>query len=391
MASFFAREPLTVMLSSRCDDKVLYKGKKVPLAEVRVAIKESLQSIRMGDSAVFKVWIHEPESVTAGNKTSWDQCIDRARRADIFVALFNGNAGWAGTDDRKGEELGICHAELATAYSRCPSKVRRIALPIDGVPRNSANSKFQAFFQRFSRPAVQAKTGEEAIERAIEVSTAALLDLARAGVGVGSGGGFSAGEALEWSRMDFQGRRKVTVETMVEYLAQRSGRPSQFTGNTVVLPIKGTAVAFACDCVPAAMSVAAARELVGQPFLRDHELGRELAKDVAGPVHVVACQKAVTEAQALRQLGFPDAVCVSAPFGIYLADDVQKIQMVFIVNCRDELNTQQNLKRFLAWIDEEAEDLLLVKRAKSRRRIANLIAEESVPTIQRRSKRQRHR
>ena len=82
--------------------------------------------------------------------------------------------------------------------------------------------------------------------------------------------------------------------------------------------------------------------------------GRDLPKRVGGPVHLIACHKTVTESQAIRQLGFPDAIVVSAPFGIYVADDVQKIQMVFIANCRDESTTQAHVQRFLQWLDEQS-------------------------------------
>jgi len=124
------------------------------------------------------------------------------------------------------------------------------------------------------------------------------------------------------------------------------------------------------------MSTAAARELVGQPFLRDYEICSKLPAKICGPVHLIACQKSVSESQALQQLGFPDAIVVSAPFGIYVADDIQKIQMVFIANCRDETSTRHNVQRFLQWLTEQGEDRLLVQRARSRRLIGNLIANE---------------
>src|SRR4051812_25195179 len=56
------------------------------------------------------------------------------------------------------------------------------------------------------------------------------------------------------------------------------------------------------------MSVSTAREMVGQPHLADHDWIRQLASVEAGPVHLIACLKSVTEAQATRMLGFPNAV-----------------------------------------------------------------------------------
>ena len=39
----------------------------------------------------------------------------------------------------------------------------------------------------------------------------------------------------------------------------------------------------------------------------------------------------------MRQLGFAEATIVNAPFGIYVADDVLKMQFVYFTNCRDDI------------------------------------------------------
>jgi hypothetical protein len=88
---------------------------------------------------------------------------------------------------------------------------------------------------------------------------------------------------------------------------------------------------------------------------------------------VIACQKSVTETQAIRQLGFPDAIVVSAPFGVYVADDVQKIQMAFISNCRDETTTRNNVQAFLNWLNDHGEVKYLVQRAQHRRQISDFV------------------
>ncbi|TLD71703.1 hypothetical protein FEM03_06070 [Phragmitibacter flavus] len=165
---------------------------------------------------------------------------------------------------------------------------------------------------------------------------------------------------------------------MAKFLRARSGGYSaEDTSTTVIHSVFEQKIAFVCDCIPATLSTAGARELVGQPFLRDHLMVKGLPDEVGGPVHVIACQKGVTESQAIRQLGFPDAAVVSAPFGVYVADSVQKIQMVFLANCRDETTTRQRVQRFLQWLDEQGEDKLLAGRARSRRKIADLISKEA--------------
>ncbi|HIF00290.1 MAG: hypothetical protein ABGZ23_29035 [Fuerstiella sp.] len=365
------------MISSRCSDKVSIKDKLRPMSELRKALKVELEKIKLGGKSVFEVWIHEDEDVLPGDQTSWDHCMSRARKADLMLVLYNGNAGWSGASSRIGDHVGICHAEFDEAFDRCPGKVRSVQLPAIKAKKDSPDDRFQKYFQKQGVFGAQATTGEEAIKGATKAAVAALLDLARAGGGGGSRGSYYAGEALTWTRMDYQQRRRVTTETVVEFLTQRAkSSTARLPANTVVYKLSGNDVAFVCDCIPAAMGTAAARELVGQPFLKDHQIATALPKKVVGPVHVIACQRGVSESQALKQLGFTDATVVSAPFGVYVADDVQKIQMVFVSNCRDETTTRHHVQRFLMWLDEQGEDRLLAERAASRRKIADLIAAE---------------
>src|SRR5207245_2124777 len=105
------------------------------------------------------------------------------------------------------------------------------------------------------------------------------------------------GPALEWSRLDFAGRRDAMRSVMASALSSGPYRP----GDTIVLTqIDGQDVLAVCDAIPAAFTVAQAREMVGQPFLRDHLLAPRLQR-IGGPVHFIACHKGVTEAQAIRQ------------------------------------------------------------------------------------------
>jgi hypothetical protein len=49
----------------------------------------------------------------------------------------------------------------------------------------------------------------------------------------------------------------------------------------------------------------------------------------------------------------PDATVVSAPFGIYVVDPVQSIQLVLVAQCRDETSTRLGVQGFFGkaiWI-----------------------------------------
>jgi hypothetical protein len=143
----------------------------------------------------------------------------------------------------------------------------------------------------------------------------------------------------------------------------------------VTLPIGRLALRL--DAIAAAVSVAVARESVGQPFLRDHTHVSTLKKlDVPGIVHVIACHRGITEAQANKILGTPDAISVSSDFGVYVADHVQKIQMIFLAQCADETTTSLAVRRFMEWLSLPGEGVGLLENAGSRRRILEAVAKE---------------
>ena len=386
-------DPLTLMISSRCADEISYQGKLQPLKVLREALKAKLGKIKIGGKPVFKVWIHEDESNANALINNWDECLEKARDADVFIVLYNGRAGWVGNDNPVRNGLGICHAELSAAYNSSPAKVRSIHFKtLVPVVAGSPDEEFQTYVRTRKFPAAQVTTGEEALLRAEELAAAIVLSLARAGVGVNSSGSYYAGDALEWSRLKFQRRREVMTAAMLELLREKADGPhKQPTENVAIVQIQDSTIGFVCDSVPASMSTPAARELVGQPFLNDHLHAADWDPTICGPVHVIACQKNVTETQAIRQLGFPDAVVVSAPFGVYVADDVQKIQMAFVGNCRDRTTTRERVQSFLNWLNEHGEARYLVRRAAHRRRIAELIETirngETPPATEKRSAR----
>jgi hypothetical protein len=375
--NIFETEPLSIMLSSRCSDKVMFKGEPQEMSVLREAIKMKLESMKIEEMPFFKVWTHEDDPFQPGDADSWEKCMEKARNADLVIVLYNGACGSAMDQEKFRERIGICHAEMHEAMTTAPSKVRAIILPAIKTKPKSPDANFQEYFKRQNILGSQVENGDEAVEKAQATAVAALLSLARQGVSESARGKFYGGDALTWSRLDFHERRRVTICAITEFLQGRGGRSIPTLKNTIVVDLQGEQVAFVCDAIPSSLSVSTAREMVGQPFLMDYQTAKALPLGVAGPVHLIACQKGVSESQALKQLGFPDAVLVSAPFGVYVADDVQNIQMVFIANCRDETTTRHRLQRFLEWLSQEQEDRLLAKRAVSRRKIGDLIADEN--------------
>lgn len=130
------------------------------------------------------------------------------------------------------------------------------------------------------------------------------------------------------------------------------------------------------DAIPAALTLAAARERVEQPFLQDHQLSRQLeTADLPGVIHLIACHREVTESQARAILGTPDAIAISGEFGVYVADHVQKIQLIFLSECGDDTAVARSLRQLRDWLAESGESDRIFDRAAARRRIHATIAE----------------
>ena len=366
---------LRVMISSRCDDDFPAGQTVTHLSDIRKTLKFEIEAMEIAGKKAFEVWVNEKTDPQGGTWDSWDVCIEAVKDCDILLVISNGNSGWA---DSAGA-VGICHAELMTGLSIAPAKVRLIALDNIPVMKNAEGQRNQRFQDYVGKQSLfrggTVTTVDELNSRVKESLHDAVLCLAQAGVREASKGRFHSGEALDWSRLDFSARQTEMIRVLREALLARSNS-LEHTGK-VFVRMDGHEILFVPHAIPAALSVGPARELVGQPFLRDYLLAGALTGKRGGPVHIIACQKTATESQAAKLLGFPDATLVTAPFGVFVADPVQKVQFAFITNCRDDANTRHGLQRFLEWLSQTGEEALLAKRAQARARIVGAIAKEA--------------
>lgn len=365
---------LRVMISSRCVD--LFPGPGgTPLTDVRRALKKSIEAEKLFGTKAFEVWINEDAEALDHSKDSWDACLKQVQDCDVLIVLYNGHAGWA----KAAGDIGICHAEYIEGLNASRSKVRLIELPpcatttdVAQIDRNDRLKVFKDSESAF-RGGIVPQDVPTLVKEVHKALADAVLAQAREG-GKGTGTLRSdLGAALERNRLDFAGRRDVMRQVVGDALGQRTG--SQKTKFGVVLPIDHKPTLIKVDAVPAAFTIAAAREPIGRPHLQDHLSAHALQK-VGGPVHLIACHRTVTETQATNLLGFPDATVVSSPFGIYVADEIQKMQFVFLANCRDPSQTRHAVQRFLDWLEQSGEGKYLAERAQARARIVKAIAQE---------------
>lgn len=367
---------IEVMITSRNDTK--FDG--VLLSETRKELKKSIEKEKLFGKEIFKVWINEKEPPQSFDEYIWDKCLKEIRRADIVIVLYNGESGWL----RPTDTLGICHAEVLEAVNCARGKVWSIPLENHSTKELSKNQKFaDSEFEKFMNaqelfslaPLKTIKTLKTTVKKTLND---AAINLVKRGVRDAAKNKGNHGEALKWQNMNYDVRSQSIIKSLQASIESKGTGSS--SAKNYFLEFEGYKVLVTIHAIPDTLSIPNAKEKVGQPFLQDFMVSDVLMKDknIIGPIHVIGCHKSVSETQTRNILGFPDATILKDSFGIYVADNIQKIQMVFIEKCSDSHSIRTRFQDFSAWLVRTSELDNLVKRAKSRKNIITAIAEENI-------------
>lgn len=364
---------INIMISSRNNAEFDQR----PLTEIRKELKEMIENEQLFGENLFEVWINELEATQSFEESIWNKCLAEARRADIVLVLYNGQAGWI----RPKDSVGICHDEVREAVDSAPGKVFAIdiregtSLATLSEKEQKANKQFEAYMTRYELFQSKAKTAEELKSIVFPTLHNAVSSLFKQGVLAAHRSKNNSGEALNWKLMDYESRSNAIIRALEQ--AIHIPDVGDKTGKSFFLNFGKQKILVILHAIPDVLSIAKARERVGQPFLEDYTYVKSLmAEDVIGPIHIIGCHKGVTDTQARNILGFPDATILKDTFGVYVADNIQKIQMVFISDCSDSTSTKSGFQQFLNWLESTTENKSLAKRAMSRKKIVVTIAEE---------------
>lgn len=367
---------IRIMVSSRCETLIKFRDKQQQLTEVRRALKKQLEDFRLPNQKqpIFECWINEDGTSGPGGSNWWDHCKKQALDADIVIVLYTGSSGGG----LEGSDMGICHAELEEALNVAADRVRVIKLPTAPKDQDALQKKrdeaFRTFFDSLGNFRTSANTGEEVLEKVWNEIQSSLVALTRLGSQTFHLSQASTGNALEWHRLSYEARKIAMEAVMTESLSNQPNSSKSESG--VLVEINKRPVFLKTHAAPASLSEPTSREMVGQPFLTDHKLSMELKKSKAGPIHLVACPKGVSENQALNMLGFPDATVVSDSFGVHIADNIQNIQIVLLKECISPSAIRRQLATWFDFLRRTGEDKFVLERAQRRFRIIEAIARE---------------
>ena len=372
-----AQKKLLLMISSRSDEGFIDRGDgtKMPLREARVALKKELEGAEFLGTQLLQVWINEDETGD-GDGTAWQECVERAKDCDLFISLYDGSPGWTGD----GGGIGICQAEFDAAFNTAPGKLKIIRLPDAKVAAgDDVGMRYVDALAKAKRFEFHVKTDFNELREAVrKVVRELLLKAANEGARQYRRSGGSLGFALDWSRMDFS-ERAAAIRAEIGKEIQKSKLSKHNTWPDAVLrEFKEGTTLFVCHGAARALSMPTARELLGKPFLRDHQIVDQLTDmGISGPIHLIGCPGGATEGQAVSLLGAPDVFTVKASFGVYAVDRLSKIQICLLSDCADPGSTRNSVLRFLEWLEQSGEVKAMVARAKARRRIVEAILMEA--------------
>ncbi|MDB5070362.1 MAG: hypothetical protein JWM87_1473 [Candidatus Eremiobacteraeota bacterium] len=331
-----APERIRVLISSRINAPVRFGGKEAKLVDVRAALHKLIAHEELFGREPFVVWRSEKAAESA-SESAIARCKRRTAECDVFIAITNGEGGFVvgDTDD------GICQLELQAAYEDSPAKVYLIGVPPPDKPaytraQLAANERFRRYIKELAIWKTDVADGDEAVVSAQAAMVDAVVRLTQGGVTAGRTGARSSTVSLNWESMDLRARANAIRKAATAYLKETTAPIKSLAapGHDVHLEFDGTRTLCRVHAVPEALSYAPARDLVGQVFRDDHLTMPGDAK-VHGPVHFIACHRGVTRGQARKLLGVDDATYIDTDFGVFMADEVQQVQVFLIKNCRD--------------------------------------------------------
>ena len=256
---------IKVMISSRCGTLIKSShGSQSTLTEIRQQLEEEVEAENLLGEQLYELIISEEHTASSINN-SWDECLKMVDDSHIVVAIYTGEGGWA----KSGSDIGICHAELARAKDTAPAKLfvvdatNAVAQKGDTDRLEEVNQRFEQYIEQQKIYTREANTHSEIVSVVKSIIFKATVRMVDMGQREARRGKFNTGDALKWSRMNYAKLQRAITQRLCNTIAEDGNDRS---GNSNVIfkdENSGDKILFAIHAIPDAMSVAAARELVG--------------------------------------------------------------------------------------------------------------------------------
>ncbi len=362
-----------IFISSRNKNKLILDGvtTAITMTDIRQYIKKEIENIKFLGNDFFRVEINEAFAANA-TEDSYKSCITKVKMADLFIALYTGESGWAPA----GYDLGICHAELDAALTISSRKSVFIKLQgyftstpadADEVKRNAMFSQYVLDGDFFLNDIYPTGTSEIQFKEAL---LKAVKDLIYA----------QLKDRIELSRIyfDIAGNNKISLNWKKLKYSEREQQCRTLLSDLLAVSPDFKIFTWKVTAIPDNISVPDAKAYTGRPFLNDQNLIDKPAAGVTpkyGPFHFIAVYGKATVIQVKNVIGYPDVSAIQDEFGIYVWEQNTHIQLVFLTECSTPAGLQSKLLLFNKWCRANGEYENMKKRAQGRHMIMTAINE----------------
>jgi hypothetical protein len=354
---------IRVFLSSRVNSSFVGLDYKYSLTDLRKFIRDELEKETFLGENVLQVLINEASFNSDLSRDAFDNCINTLRSGNIIIILYNGEAGWSVSNSTNG----ICHDEFLIAINEFSGMTYAMSisqffkLPLEGHEKEK-NDSFTGDINRSFRHMenISATTVEELKKTVLKQIKGYILDAVQKsfetrkeevlGLNV-------FGETLDWSKLNYSERQEALFSKLESTFSAIAGL------ETVIK---------AFHAIPDNMSVADARNMIGRPFIEEHEMIKQ-KKEKSGIIHFVAIYGNATETQVKNLVGYPDLTVIKGSFGYYLWEKNSHIQMFFLTKCINPQTVKTRLLQLINWLNGSGELSKIVVRANARFSILNAI------------------
>lgn len=357
-------DKLKLFLSSRVNSEFKHLDASLTLSDLRHFLQEQLEKELFLGKEIFEVIINENSFSGDFTQNAFDNCLEKMRASNVIIILYNGEAGWSPEGI---ESNGICHDEFLLAVREFGGMTYAIdfspffELPTTGKEflKNEAFTKdVNDYYRHIER--IKAKTVEELKRKTLTQVKKYLLDAQEKAFETRKnvdGDSSVFGATLNWSKLTYSERQKQMLHFITDAF-------SKFT------PFESVILSY--HAIPDNMSVAEARNLIGRPFLHEHETIEGRTED-KGIIHIVAVHGNATELQVKSLVGYPDLTVIKGTFGYYLWEKHTHIQIFFLVKCINPATLKTRTTQVYNWLKSTREQNRILARAKARYSILKAI------------------
>lgn len=352
---------LNVFISSRWKDKYDNRELQDIINDIEEKLKDRLDKFGVGRAVKVDM------SGDYNAKPATEKCIEKVKKADIVIIIYNGHPGYKG----------ICYDEFKAAINSGEARTYLIDISdkkdlekwkAKVTDTEKFNNEFNERWNHKIKSQKDTPSGsEKLIEKVIQLIIYGIFKLAH---DYKSWSKANSGDQLDLVKLGYCDRDQKLKEIFREELKRfksKQGNPEIFNvyngRKDFLFSVKYSIqkdqkrfLVFSLYSIPATFSVEQARGINCRPYLDESNVIKKYGLKIKNeensylPIPIIICLRNITKAQIRKYYGSENILLVETAFGVYMLDEEKKIQLFFLKNCNNQESIKYRLEQFLRWL-----------------------------------------